>query len=130
MIDVAVRRHALRHQQEHARPIIALFENVKGFLTVDGGGYLKFLRKRLEASGYGRFQYKVLGTHEFGLPQKRERLYMVAYRNDIDAADFSFPVGDTTHTPSLSKFLKRRLAKRYANTIRCGGRGSKDCCWG
>jgi DNA (cytosine-5)-methyltransferase 1 len=112
---------------EHAQPVILILENVKGFLTVEQGGYFKWLRKRLRLIGYPRFEWRVLATHHFGLPQQRERLYMVAFRDDIDAAmSFRFPVGNATKTPSLSKFLRTRLAKKYSNTIRCGGRGSKD----
>ena len=111
---------------QHARPIIVVFENVKGFLTVDGGSYFNFLRKRLNAIGYPYFNYKVLGTHQFGIPQRRERLYMIAGRADVGDIDFRFPVGNETCTPSLSRFIHKRLSKRYANTIRCGGRGSKD----
>ena len=51
---------------------------------------------------------------------------MVAARADIGDADFHFPVGDEKETPSLSQFLNKRLARRTACTIRCGGRGSKD----
>ena len=110
----------------HARPVVVVLENVKGFLSVGGGSYFTWLRTRLKSIGYGRLHYKVLSSHQFGVPQTRQRLYMVAFRDDIDAADFNFPEGDDTRTPTLSKFLKRRLAKRYSNTIRCGGRGSKD----
>ena len=78
--------------------------------------------------GYRILKSKVLGTHEFGIPQQRKRLYMVAFRGDCAnvAESFEFPAGDEKSTPSLSKFLKRRLLKRYCNTICCGGRGSKD----
>ena len=68
-----------------------------------------------------------MATHHYGIPQKRERLYMVALRDDIVVGEsFRFPAGDASRTPSASKFLKKRLAKQYVNTIRCGGRGSKD----
>ena len=109
----------------HARPVVVVLENVKGFLSVGGGSYFTWLRTRLKSIGYVRLHYKVLSSHQFGVPQTRQRLYMVAFRDDIDAADFNFPEGDDTRTPTLSKFLKRRLAKRYSNTIRCGGRGER-----
>jgi DNA (cytosine-5)-methyltransferase 1 len=113
---------------KHARPILVVLENVKGFLTVEQGGYFNWLRSELHAIGYPRFEWKLLATHHFGLPQQRERLYMVAFREDIPASvDFRFPVGDVTKTHTLSKFLhKPGLARKYAKTIRCGGRGSKD----
>ena len=111
-----------------AKPLIVVLENVRGFMNVQGGAYFQWLHERLAACGYPVMRHEILGTHCFGIPQQRERLYMVAFRDDcVDAADmFHFPSGDAAHTPSASKFLKKRLAKRYVNTIRCGGRGSKD----
>ena len=111
---------------QHAQPIIVVLENVKGFLSVNDGDDFGWLRGRLQAIGYPYCSYKVLSTHHFGLPQQRQRLFMVALREDNDGLDFRFPVGNESRTPSLSKFLKKRLAKLYANTIRCGGGGSKD----
>ncbi len=108
---------------EHAQPVIVVLENVKGFLSVDDGSYFGWLQRRLKAIGYPQFKFKVLASHHFGLPQKRERLYMVALRADIGDAEFHFPAGDEKQTPSLSKFLNKRLARRTACTIRCGGRG-------
>ena len=112
-----------------ARPPLVLFENVKGFQTVQGGGYYTWLENRLRLMGYPVLKSEVLATHHFGLPQQRERLYMIAFREDCAhmTDDFVFPAGNEQATPSASVFLKRRLAKRFVNTIRCGGRGSKDC---
>ena len=111
-----------------ARPPLVVFENVRGFKSVQEGEYYRWLEKRLRLIGYPVLKSEVLGTHCFGLPQKRERLYMVAFREDsanlVD--DFQFPPGDDFQFPTASHFLKRRLAKRFINTIRCGGRGSKD----
>ena len=111
-----------------ARPLLVVFENVKGFKSVQNGAFFLWLENRLLEIGYPRIKSQTLGTHCFGLPQKRERLYMVAFREDCAhmADEFHFPVGNVLMTPSASQFLKRRLAKHFVNTIRCGGRGSKD----
>ena len=113
---------------DSARPPLVVLENVKGFKTVDGGTYFSWLENRLRLMGYPVLKSEVLATHHFGLPQKRERLYMIAFREDCAhvADEFTFPTGSEQATPSVSVFLKRRLAKRFVNTIRCGGRGSKD----
>ena len=111
----------------HAQPLVVLFENVKGFLSVEQGWYFNWLRESLRSVGFPRFEWRVLATHHFSLPQQRERLYMVAFREDMAASiNFQFPGGDVSKTPSLSTFLRRRLARKYARTVRCGGRGSKD----
>ena len=110
----------------HALPLLIVFENVRGFLSVESGGYFNWLRAQLKVIGYSRFEWKMLATHHFGLPQQRHRLYMIAYRDDVAATgSFRFPVGDVTKTTSLSRFLQKRVVKKHANAIRCGGRGSK-----
>ena len=113
---------------DSARPPLVVLENVKGFKTVDGGTYFSWLESRLRLMGYPVMKSEVLATHHFGLPQKRERLYMIAFREDCAhvADEFTFPTGNEQTTPTASIFLKQRLAKRLVNTIRCGGRGSKD----
>ena len=110
-----------------ARPPLVVFENVKGFQTVQGGGYYTWLENRLCLIGYTSIKSAVLSTHLYGLPQKRERLYIVAFREDCThmADDFVFFASNEQTTPTTSIFLKRRLARRLVNTIRCGGRGSK-----
>ena len=113
---------------DSARPPLVVLENVRGFKAGQGGAYYRWWENRLLEIGYPRIKSQVLGTHCFGLPQKRERLYMAAFREDCShmVDEFHFPVGNDLATPSASQFLKRRLAKRFVNKIRCGGRGSKD----
>ena len=85
---------------ENEQPVIVVLENAKGFLSVEQGGYFNWLRGELHSIGYPRFEWRVLATHHFGLPQQRERLYMVAFRDDMAASvNFRFPVGDVTKTP-------------------------------
>ena len=45
--------------------------------------------------GYKNY-YKVLNAKNFRLPQNRERIYIVAFRKDIDSSNFKFPEGDKT----------------------------------
>ena len=113
---------------DSARPPLVVLENVRGFKAGQGGAYYRWWENRLLEIGYPRIKSQVLGTHCFGLPQKRERLYMVAFREDCShmVDEFLFPVGNDLATPSASQFLKRRLAKRFVNKIRCGGKGFKD----
>ena len=44
----------------------------------------------MEELGYS-FEYRVLNAVDYGIPQKRERVYMVCFRNDIDYTTFRFP---------------------------------------
>lgn len=72
------------------KPKIILMENVKNFATHNNGKSLEVVKTTLEELGYNFYQ-KVLNAIDFGIPQKRERIYMVCFRKDLSIHDFSFP---------------------------------------
>lgn len=72
------------------KPKIVFMENVKNFISHDGGNTLKVIKQTMENLGYNFF-YKVLNAADFGIPQKRERVYMVCFRNDLNIKDFVYP---------------------------------------
>lgn len=72
------------------KPKIVFMENVKNFETHDDGRTLVVVKTTMEELGY-QFNEKVLNAVDYGIPQKRERIYMVCFRNDMDASDFKFP---------------------------------------
>ena len=72
------------------RPKIVFMENVKNFATHDGGKTLEVVRGTMEELGYTFYQ-KVLNAVDYGIPQKRERIYMVCFRNDLEINDFNYP---------------------------------------
>lgn len=57
-------------------------ENVKNFATHDGGKTLEVIKETMEELGY-TFNQRVLNSVDYGIPQKRERVYMVCFRNDM-----------------------------------------------
>lgn len=72
------------------KPKIVFMENVKNFATHDGGKTLDVVRGTMEELGY-TFHQKVLNSVDYGIPQKRERIYMVCFRNDVPTRNFTFP---------------------------------------
>ena len=72
------------------RPKIVFMENVKNFASHDQGRTLKVVKATMEELGYN-FYYKVLNAVDFGIPQKRERIYIVCFRKDINVNRFSYP---------------------------------------
>lgn len=72
------------------KPKILFLENVKNFIKHDNGKTLDTVVKVLEDMSY-KVRYEVLNTSNFGLPQNRERVYIVAFRSDIDSSNFQFP---------------------------------------
>ncbi len=85
------------------RPKIAVGENVKGLLRHDNGRTLQAMIDSLRKIGY-RVVYKVLRSQYLDVPQKRERLIILAVRNDL-SLPFLFPK-EKDYTVSLREALK------------------------
>lgn len=74
-------------------PKVLLLENVKGLKNHQKGETLKVILATLEELGY-RYKIEVLNAKYFGVPQNRERLFIVAWYKDlVNAEDFKFPYG-------------------------------------
>ena len=72
------------------KPKYFICENVKGLTIHDRGRTYKIIRKTFEDLGYTVFD-KILNSKDFGVPQNRERIYLIAFRNDIAPKTFEFP---------------------------------------
>ena len=72
------------------KPKIVFMENVKNFATHDNGRTLEVVKATMEELGYTFYQ-KVLNAVDYGVPQKRERIYIVCFRNDLEIFDFAYP---------------------------------------
>lgn len=68
-------------------PKAFMLENVRNLTAHDKGNTFKVIRKHLEALGYTVYA-KVLNALDYGVPQKRERIIIVGFKDDIL---FSFP---------------------------------------
>lgn len=95
--------------KEH-KPLAFHLENVKGLLSHDGGNTFKTMLSILENDlGYKVF-YKVLNAKDYGMPQHRNRIMIVGFKNHN--ADFKFPaptgektcVGDILETSVPDKY--------------------------
>lgn len=86
------------------RPKIAMGENVRGLLTHDDGKTLKTIVSILKELGY-KVAYKVLRAQYLDVPQKRERLIILAVRNDLDIP-FLFPK-EKNYTVSVKEALEK-----------------------
>lgn len=79
------------------QPQVIFCENVKGLIFHDKGRTFKIIKSAFESIGYNVY-YQVLNSKDFGVPQNRERIYIVCFRKDIDSSFFSFPVGTNSST--------------------------------
>ena len=77
---------------EYHKPKVIFCENVKGLVIHDKGRTFKVITETFEGLGYKVFS-QVLNSKDFGVPQNRERIYIVCFRNDIAPDTFEFPEG-------------------------------------
>lgn len=107
---------------ERHKPKVIFCENVKGLAIHDKGRTFKIITNTFENLGYKVFS-SILNSKYFGVPQNRERIYIVAFRNDIAPEKFDFPKGNDTKStiraimdpsPVPSKYY---LSERYMQTL-------------
>jgi DNA (cytosine-5)-methyltransferase 1 len=67
---------------ERLKPKVCIAENVKGMIQGKAKGYVKMIFQRFKEIGY-RPQLFLVNAADCGVPQKRERVFFVALRNDI-----------------------------------------------
>jgi len=98
---------------EKHRPKAVFCENVKGLFIHDKGNTFKVIKSEFEAIGY-KFFYKILNSKDFGVPQHRERIYMVAFRDDYapNGYEFEFPHPTGTNL-TLNDIRERNVSARY-----------------
>lgn len=73
------------------KPKIFIYENVKAVLSNDKGRTWSKMQQVFNELGY-RFYYKLLNSSDYGIPQNRERIFVVGFRNDITLdVPFEFP---------------------------------------
>lgn len=94
------------------KPKAFIAENVKGLLSHDKGktfdGLMNYMK---EIVGYTIYA-KVLNSRDFGIPQNRERVYIIGIRKDIDDGLFEFPE-PTGRVKSLKGFLEKKVDPKY-----------------
>lgn len=93
---------------KHHKPKIVFLENVKGFVNHDKGNTFRVVKETLEEMGYKVYS-KVLNAKDFGVPQNRERIYIVAFLDDVEfefpkPLDIDIKVGDILETEVDNKY--------------------------
>ena len=77
---------------EATKPRVAIAENVKNLTSKKFAIQFKIVLDSLKAAGYNNY-WQVLNAKDYGIPQNRERVFIVSIRKDIDNGDFKFPAG-------------------------------------
>jgi DNA (cytosine-5)-methyltransferase 1 len=98
---------------EHHKPKVFLLENVKGLTHKNNRENLEIMLEKLEECGY-QVSYQVLSAKDFGLPQNRERIYIVG--NKI-GEKFIFPIPNKKEV-KLGDILEKEINPKYTLTPR------------
>ena len=105
------------------KPKVILCENVKGLTIHDKGRTFGIIKGALEQLGYA-VHAKVLNSRDYGVPQNRERIYIAAFRRDLDSAGFTFPA-PTDSAKRIKDIIEEHpvsakyyLSKTYVETLR------------
>ena len=112
------------------KPKVFIAENVKGLLSANKGEAFPLVLKEFEDAGY-HIKYKVLNASHYGVPQKRERVFIVGFRKKSDCERFAFPNPTTENDPvPLGLFLEdpKGVEEKYFFSDRAvqGMRNSKN----
>lgn len=89
---------------EIVKPKFFIAENVKGLITMGGGEVIQQMIEEFEEVGY-KVTHKLVNSSIYGVPQDRERVFIVGVRNDIDYT-YAFP--EATHGEGKIPFATMR----------------------
>ena len=118
-IEAILRKH---------QPRAFFLENVKGLAIHDKGRTLKTILEHLDDAGYDVVPPKILNAMDYGVPQHRERIYIIGFRKDlgVDVNAFRYPEPTTTgeNRPRFRDVMEENevsvkyyLSTTYVNTL-------------
>jgi len=102
---------------DECRPKVFIFENVKGLLSHDDGKTWRVIQDVFHSLGYTIFS-QTMNSKNYGIPQHRERIFVVGFRKKNH--DFTFPAPINLET-TMQDFLEDFTDSKYF----LGGKGIK-----
>lgn len=93
------------------QPKLFILENVKGLLSHDGGNTFKTIISTLTELGYD-LQWQVLNSKNFGVPQNRERVFIVGHIRGERRPEV-FPIGEDDHGNTEKQLQGKEASKSY-----------------
>ena len=113
-IEAILRKH---------QPRAFFLENVKGLAIHDKGRTLKTILEHLDDAGYDVVPPQILNAMDYGVPQHRERIYIIGFRKDlhINIDDFHYPDPQTAgdNRPKFRDVMEKEVpsVKYYLSTV-------------
>ncbi len=94
---------------KESQPKVFIYENVKGLVNHDNGNTFETIKATFDEFGY-KYYYKVLNAKDFGMPQHRERIFVVGFKDK--KFKFKFPEEiELRHT--MQDFLEDYIDSKY-----------------
>ncbi len=106
------------------KPKYLIAENVKNLVSKKFKEDFDKWITQLDEMGYNTY-YEVLNAKDFGVPQSRDRVFVVSIRKDVDDSTFTFPIGNNKNTKlldileeevDLKYYLSDKIQARYKQT--------------
>ena len=92
------------------KPKAFMLENVRNLMAHDKGRTFKIIKEHLETLGYNVYS-KVLNALDFGVPQNRERIIIVGFKDDVKF-EFPSPIPNE-EKKTLNDILEKNVDKKY-----------------
>ena len=97
---------------KYHKPKVIFCENVKNLVTHDNGKTFKRITEILKKIGYKVYS-EVINSKNFGVPQNRERVYIVAFRKNINSSNFIFPIKKDDSKKIVDILEKKEVSPKY-----------------
>lgn len=105
------------------QPKAIFLENVKGLAIHDKGKTLKTILEHLDDAGYDVVPPKILNAMDYGVPQHRERIYIIGFRKNlhVDISRFKYPEPTSTgnNRPKFRDVMEKQVpsVKYYLSDV-------------
>lgn len=96
---------------EDTKPKYAIAENVKALTSKKFKNEFETVLNSLNNAGYTNY-YAVLNAKDYGIPQNRERIFIVSIRNDLNCGLFQFPIKRKLNV-RLKDYLEKEVDDKY-----------------
>ncbi len=99
---------------KYHKPRVAIFENVKNLESHDDGNTFKIITDEIKKLNY-LYKYKILNTCEITpVPQNRERIYIVCFKDKKDYDKFEFPENiSVKEKKKIVNFMEKKIPQKY-----------------
>jgi DNA (cytosine-5)-methyltransferase 1 len=94
---------------KESQPKVFIYENVKGLINHDKGNTFKTMMATFDELGYKYF-YKILNSKDYGVPQHRQRIFVVGFKDKNINFDFPEPIPLQN---SMQDFLEDYIESKY-----------------